>query len=217
MQLADSFFPSGTFGLSGGMESHVRSGRVKNANQVIRLIRQQIKFQVIPFDCAILLNAMKEARRGHIHGLAKADIRCHSMKLVGEVRTASTRSGKQVIRTLLGIKNHTVAKKFQAMINRGECPGTYPVCLAITACALAIPEASAVRMLLYSYSTGLIGSAIRMGVISHIEGQKILTEIAKDVNAAKPAAGLEELWQLGPLAEILQMRHELDEFRMFIT
>ena len=217
LQLADSFFPSGTFGLSGGLESQVKSGRVKNAKDLLRLIRQQIKFQVLPCDCAVLLVTMNAASRKNVAGIAQADVQYYSMKLVKEVRVASTRSGKQLLHTLAGMKKDAITTKFQVMIVKGRSPGSYPVCLALAANALRIPRESAVRMMLYSYCASAVGSAVRMGIVSHIEGQRTLTELVEDVNSAKPAGRIHEVWQLNPLAEILQMQHEQDEFRMFIT
>ncbi|HUG97467.1 MAG TPA: urease accessory UreF family protein [Nitrososphaera sp.] len=217
MQLADSFFPSGMFGLSGGMESFVKSGRVKNGNDVLRFIRQQIKFQIVPCDCAVLSAVMKAAKKGDIAGVVAADNRCYSIKLVQEVRVASSRSGRQLLSTLAHMANDKFAKKFYAKVEAKESAGTYPACLAVAAGALRIPEKSALRMMLYSYCVSIVGSAVRLAVISHIEGQSILTQLARDVNSAKPARNTANLWQLAPLAEILQMQHEQDDSRMFIT
>jgi urease accessory protein UreF len=98
-----------------------------------------------------------------------------------------------------------------------ESAGTYPACLAVAASALRIPEKSALRMMLYSYCISIVGSAVRLGVITHIEGQGVLTQLASDANSAKAAKNIDELWQLAPLTEILQMQHEQDDLRMFIT
>lgn len=217
MQLADSFFPSGMFGLSGGMESFVKSGRVKNGNDVLRFVRQQMKFQILPCDCAVLSAVMKAARKVDIAGAVAADNRCYSIKLVREVRIASSRSGRQLLNTLAHMANDKFAKRFYAKVEAKESAGTYPACLAVAAHALRIPEKSALRMTLYSYCVSIVGSAVRLGVISHIEGQSILTQLARDVNSAKAARSTADLWQLAPLAEILQMQHEQDDSRMFIT
>lgn len=216
MQLADSFFPSGTFGLSGGLESLVKSGRVRNRKDVVQLVRRQLRFQVLPCDCVILSIAMDAARHADIDRIVEADNQYCSIKLVKEVRTASTRSGKQLLHTLLAMKDEPVAKKFQKAISAGRSAGTYPACLGVAAFSFRIPVPSAVRMMLYSYCASIVGSAIRLGIISHIGGQLTLTELARDANSI-PARELSEIWQLNPLAEILQMQHEQDEFRMFIT
>ena len=214
MQLADSFFPSGMFGLSGGLESFVKAGRIKNANDVLRFVRPQIKYQVIPCDCVVLVQVMRAAKKGDVERAMAADNRCYSMRLVQEVRTASARSGRQLLNTLVHMTGDRFAKKFHAKVEAKTSAGTYPACLGVAASALKIPEASALRMMLYSYCVSVVGSAVRLGIISHVEGQSVLTRLAADVNSARVEA---ELWQLAPLAEIMQMRHEQDESRMFIT
>jgi len=214
MQLADSFFPSGMFGLSGGLESYVKAGRIKNAGDVLRFARQQVKYQVVPCDCAVMVKVMKAAKKRDVARAVAADNLCYSMRLAREVRTASARSGRQLLSTLVQMTNDRFAKKFHSQVEAKASAGTYPACLGVAASALKIPEKSAVRMMLYSYCVSIVGSAVRLGVISHVEGQSILMELAGEVNSAKAGA---ELWQLAPLAEIMQMRHEQDESRMFIT
>ena len=217
MQLADSLFPSGTFGLSSGLESFVKSGRIKEANDVLAFIRQQMKFQVIPCDCTVLQACFEAASHGELPEIIEADRQYFSLKLVMEVRMASTRSGTQLLHTVVEISRNSFAKKFQAAVSKGESPGAYPACLAVASFALRIPKESALKVMLYSYCASVAASAIRMGVISHFEGQEILTTLANEVNSSTSSQNLHEIWQLNPLAEILQMRHEQDEFRMFIT
>jgi urease accessory protein len=217
MQLADSFFPSGMFGLSGGLESFVKTGRVKSGNDVLRFIRQQIKFQLVPCECIVLSTVMRAAKKDDVAGAIAADNLCHSMKLVREIRTASARSGRQLLSCVMKMKGDRFANKFYAKIKAKESVGTYPACLAIAANALCIPEKSALHMMLYSYCASIVGSAVRLGVITHVEGQSTLTRLAYDVNSVKPERVIGELWQLTPLAEIMQMRHEQDDLRMFIT
>ena len=217
MQLADSFFPSGAFGLSGGLESFVKTGRVKTGNDVLCFIRQQMQFQIVPCDCAVLCAVMGAAKKVNIAGVVAADNRCYSMKMVREVRTASARSGRQLLNCIVHVVNDKFAKKFYALVEAKESAGTYPACLAVAASALQIPRKSAFRMMLYTYCVSIVGSAVRLGVISHIEAQRTLMQLACDVNFAKPANNIGDLWQLAPLAEILQMQHEQDDLRMFIT
>jgi urease accessory protein len=217
MQLADSFFPSGTFGQSGGLESFVKTGRVKTGNDVLYFIRQQMQFQIVPCDCAVLSSVMDAAKKGDVTSALAADNRCYSMKLVSEVRTASARSGRQLLNCIVHVANDKFAKKFYAKVEAKESAGTYPACLAVAASTFQIPKKSAFRMMLYSYCVSIVGSAVRLGVISHIEAQSILMQLASDVNSAKPANNIGDLWQLAPLAEILQMQHEQNDLRMFIT
>jgi urease accessory protein len=217
MQLADSFFPSGMFGLSGGLESFVKSGRIKSRNDVFQFIRHQMTFQLVPFDCVVLSAVMNAAKKGDLASAVAADNLCYSLKLIKEVRIASTRSGRQLLNCLVHMTNDRFAKKIHAQVERKVSAGTYPACLAVAANALGVPEKSAIRMMLYSYCVSVVGAAVRLGIISHIEGQSILTQLAHDVNSAKVSKNISEMWQLTPLAEIMQMQHEQDDLRMFIT
>lgn len=217
MRLADSFFPSGTFGTSGGLEALARSGGVNDRQGVADFIRQQIELRLAPCDCRILLAVMEAARADDLPSAVAADNLYIAMKLAREVRTASVRSGRQLLNSILHSASNPFAKKFSRSIDAGKSPGTYPVCLAVAASSLKIPKYSAVCMMLYSYCAGICGSAIRLGLISHIDSQDILTGLAEYVQKVRVKPGLNDLWQLGPLVEILQMQHERDELRMFIT
>jgi urease accessory protein len=217
MQLADSFFPSGAFGMSAGLEALVRSRRVKDGRGVLEFIRRQLHFQLTPCDCAVMLSVMSAAKRNDLQRAIAADNAYFSMKLVREARTASTRSGRQVLSCVLYIMPNKFARRFHSSVESGRSPGTQPACLAVAADSLAIPEKSAVRMMLYSYCVSITGSAIRLGLLQHLEAQRILTKLRADIDSVNAEADFEHLWQLCPLVEILQTQHERDDLRMFIT
>ncbi|HEX2014242.1 MAG TPA: urease accessory UreF family protein [Nitrososphaera sp.] len=217
MQLADSFFPSGLYGSSGGLESLVKSRRVNDKEGVLEFIRRQIRFQLAPCDCAVLLSLINAASKNNIDEAVEADNTYYSMKLVREVRTASTRSGRQILNCIVHISSSKFARQFRCKIESGEAAGTQPACLGIACYALGIPKRSAVRMLVYSYAVGVAGSALRLGLIQHLEAQEILTKLASDIDALKLKDRIGSVWQLSPLIDVLQMQHERDEQRMFIT
>lgn len=217
MQLADSFFPSGSFGLSGGLESLVRSGRVKDKKTVLQFIRQQLHFQLAPCECPTLLIVMDAAAKDDIDAAVDADNLYHSMRLVSEARVASTRSGRQILNCITRIAPTRFAKKFQARIRSGRSAGSHPASLAVAAHSLAIPNESALRVMLYSFSASMVASAVRLGIIEHLEAQAILSKLAQETCTLEAKIKTDELWQLCPLVDILQMQHQRDELRMFIT
>jgi len=224
MQLADSFFPSGMFGLSNGLESLVKHDRIKNKQDVLNFIEQQIEFQLVPCDCMVFLIAMEAAKNENIEGLVEADNRFYSMRLIREVRNTSVRTGSQILNCIIQMtfdkKKNNIAKNFQKKITSNETVGTYPVCLGIAANLLDIPAKSGVRMMLYSFSQSVIAAAIRLGIIEHISGQIILTTLADKINSISESIkkeSLNSLWQLTPVTDIFQMIHEHDDSKMFIT
>jgi len=75
-------------------------------------------------------------------------------------------------------------------------------------------------MLLYGFVVSVIGAALRLGILQHIEGQKLIDEmkpvilstVKKNIN--RP---LDSMWQFIPQLDIIQMHHEQMDSKMFIT
>jgi len=223
MQLSDSSFPSGMFSMSGGLESLFHNNVITNWKQVYEFILEQIEFQLIPCECSILSITMDAAKKKDITQILNIDHKFYSMKLTKDVRNSLVRSGKQVFNCLLYMTNDNnhFLKQFKIKIETNVTPCTYPVALGIYAQYLDIPLTSAMKILLYSFSSSVVSAAIRLGIIQHLDAQKILGLLAEPVNNFLSNKINEkistDIWQLTPLTEIHQMYHEHNESRMFIT
>lgn len=224
MQLGDSFFPSGMFGLSQGLESMVKHNKVRNERDVLGFITRQMDFQLVPCDCMVFLAAMEFAKKMDVEGLVEADGRFYSMRLIRETRNSSVRSGSQVLNCAIQMASEKngmgIAKQFQKKIGSGGTPGTYPVCLGVAAVLFGIPQQSGVRMMLYSFSQSIVAAAIRLGILEHVGGQRMLVSLSDKINEISKNAvvkPLDDLWQLTPVTDIMQMIHESDGSRMFMT
>ena len=223
MQLSDSFFPSGMFSMSGGLESLVLHKKIQSWKDVQNFIKEQIEFQLVPSDCGVLSITIEGVKNSDLEKVVQIDNKYYSMKLVKENRNSSVRSGKQVfhcLKHMIENNENEFIKKFEKKIELKETPCTYPVALGITAVCLELPIQSVMRILLYSFCSSVVSAAIRLGVIQHLDAQKILKSLAEYVNNIVlnlTQKKTEDIWQLTPLTEIHQMKHEHNESRMFIT
>jgi urease accessory protein len=226
MQLADSFFPSGMFGMSSGLESLSQYGKIRNSNDVFLFIKEQIEFQLIPCDLIALSITFSGVKNNDLLKVTQVDNKYYSMKLTKEIRNSSVRSGRQVFACLKHMvgsihNKNSFVDDFDSKITSKETPCTYPIALGIIAVCLDIPLQSMIRMLLYSFSSSIVSAAIRLGIIQHLEAQKILVSLAEHVNKILPKtieqSSLKDMWQLAPLTEIHKMKHEHNSSRMFIT
>ena len=226
MQLSDSFFPSGMFSMSGGLESLSHHDIITNWKQVHEFILEQIEFQLIPCDCSVLAVTMDAIKKNNLAQILEIDNKFYSMKLTKDVRNSLVRSGKQVFNCLMNMTNENNAKnhfleQFKIKIETNETPCTYPVALGIYAQYFEISLSSAMKILLYSFSSSVTSAAIRLGIIQHLDAQKILGKLSEPVDIFVSNKIQEEInediWQLTPLTEIHQMYHEHNESRMFIT
>lgn len=220
MQMSDSFFPAGLYTMSNGLETLYRQKMVTNADGVKELIQMYYLQQVGPADCVALANAYDFAVHGDLSGVMLVDDVICKIKLVKEQREASMRSGRQLIKCVLALGNNPLITQYHNEIIKSHTPGTYPVSFSVAAQAFGISKQNACLMLFYGFGVSIVGAALRLGIIQHIESQQILDSlkpiISEQVNKyiSKP---YDQIWQFSPQADIFQMHHEKMEAKMFIT
>jgi urease accessory protein len=220
-QLSDSFFPSGMYTTSGGLEALYYSNRKITADQLRDLIKVYLEHQIGPADCSALGNSYEHIQRKDLERLVEVDNIIFSMKLIEEVRNASTRSGTQVLRCVSSFRtDNSIMNGYQQAINDKRASGVYPVALAVCSNALGISKYKAGLMMLYGFSVSMVGAALRLGVLQHFDGQRIIHELKSSMsetverNIDRP---LTSMWQFAPDIDILQIAHERMSSKMFIT
>jgi urease accessory protein len=223
LQLSDSFFPTGMYTTSNGLEAIFYSDKrkINDANKLRDLIKVYINHQIGPADCTALGNSYDCAQRSDLQKLLEVDQILFSMKLIREIREASTRSGSQLLRCLTSfISNNDLLNKFQDAIKQGRATGVYPVVMALACRTLDISKNTAGIMMLYSFTVSMVGAALRLGMLQHFEGQRIIHELRPEIvgtvlkNIGRP---LTSMWQFAPGIDIIQSRHERMNSKMFIT
>ena len=70
------------------------------------------------------------------------------------------------------------------------------------------------------FTVGVLGAALRLGIISHTQSQKILYDL-KPIMSRQVQENIlkstDQIWQFVPYLEIFQMMHEKLEAKMFVT
>jgi urease accessory protein len=220
MQLSDSFFPTGMYSMSNGLEAIFYSGMRMKAQELRELIKTLLEYQIGPADCTALGNAYEYAAKSNLTKLLEVDRTISSMKLVQEIRDASIRSGTQLVRCIRSFSEDKILDQYQDAIRAGQAFGPYPVALAVAANALLIPKRKTALMMLYSFSVSMVGAALRLGMLQHFDGQKVIDELKPAIvnvirtNINRPIGGI---WQFAPSIDIMQMSHERMNSKMFIT
>jgi urease accessory protein len=143
------------------------------------------------------------------------------MKLIQEIRETSTRSGTQLLRCVsYFITDNELLNRYQEAIKNKQASGVYPVALGVVSSTLRIPKRKAGLIMLYAFTVSLVGAALRLGMVQHLEGQRIIHELkpsmlnAVNNNIDRP---LTSMWQFVPDIDIIQMAHERMGSKMFIT
>ena len=220
MQISDSFFPTGLYTMSNGLETLFSEKRIASTDELHELIQTNIAQQIGPADCVALANAYDFAASKDVEGIVTCDKLLFAMKLVKELRDATCRSGTQMIKCVNSFVNNDILNEYYEVVKNSKTPGTHAVVIGVVSNALEIEKQKSVLHFLYGFSVSMVGAALRLGMIEHVQSQKILHQlkpvIAETCNKYI-SKSLDEMWQFAPEYDVIQIEHEQTFSKMFIT
>ena len=214
LQHGDSFFPSGAISFSWGLETLYTDGEIQNSEHVARFIEGQLRYRWASNDRAFLVSAYRAG--DDLAEVCKTDRFQEAMSLPRELREGSKRAG----RALLSVHDrlHTAnAREYRNRVLDGEAPGHLSVIQGLVFKGVGLDLESAVCISAHGLCVGLLGAALRLNIIGHIDGQKILSQLRESIadTLTGPEPSLEDANVYGPAVDIAVMRHEFQELRLF--
>jgi urease accessory protein len=211
MQLSDSFFPSGSFTLSHGLESLIYSGQLKSPDDFQEFLRLLLSHKVGPSDLVALIHAYRASVADNLEEVRRADLQLFAQTLVQEAREAQRKSGRALLMVARSTWADSQLESLSVYAATGKIQCVHPVVFAVVGRAACLTESDTVLAFLHSFLTNLCGAAIRLGVLGHLRSQLILKTIASEVEVvANQAASmdLEHMWSCTPSIDIAQMSHQ---------
>tara|TARA_B110000263_G_scaffold18366_1_gene14631 strand:- start:1297 stop:1659 length:363 start_codon:yes stop_codon:yes gene_type:complete len=120
----------------------------------------------------------------------------------------------------MAFSDNQTLKKFFDAVTENRSQSTHPVVSGVCSYVLGVKRNSAAYMMIYGTCVSIVGAALRLGMIDHIQSQKILHNlkptITQTVELYKNQT-LHDMWQFSPEYDIIQMTHEQKFSKMFIT
>jgi urease accessory protein len=219
LQFGDSMFPIGGFSFSSGLESAVQKGVVTNTATLREFVRTAVE-QAARGDCIALIAAHRAATAGDVDALTRIDAQIYARKFSDEARTMSVRVGKKFTEMAVEAVGAPLLCTWRECIETSVTPGCYPVALAICFAVQNLSVCQAFVVHQYGVAATILGAALRLMKISHIETQKILYEIngyAEGAYETAAAAALSDMAGYAPLTEILAAVHTRAHLRLFMN
>jgi urease accessory protein len=223
LQLSDSFFPTGMYTMSNGLEAIFYGNKkaIANPMDLLNLLKVYIENQIGPADCTALGAAYEQIVKNNLPKLIEVDNLIFSMKLVEEIRNASSRSGTQLLRCVGSfVTDHLIMNGYLKAISAKKATGVFPVALAVSAHSLGIPRNKVALIMMYGFTVSMVGAALRLGILQHFDGQMIIHQLRNTLvstiksNIDRPLTGI---WQFAPGIDLIQISHEKMLSKMFIT
>jgi urease accessory protein len=219
LQFGDSMFPIGGFSFSCGLESAIQKGVVVDAATLHAFTLTAVE-QAARGDGIALIAAHRAAAAGDVGALIRIDEQVYARKLSEEMRTMSVRMGKKFTEMGVHVLGAPLLVRWRECIETSVAPGCYPVALAVNFAVQGLSALDAFIVHQYGLAASILGAALRLMKISHVETQKILYELNGRAEAAyeiAAAARLSDMSSYAPLAEILAAVHAKAHVRLFMS
>jgi urease accessory protein len=217
LRFVDTFFPSGGYAFSSGLEAAVQGGAVKNSDQFARYIEDLLRGGMSRREALVTKIANAAGAEGIMSAALEIDRRLDATKLSRESRMASRQMGRQVIRVAADqVKAKPILSEYRDAVESDRAPGHLAVTFGLTlgVCGWS-PEETAAAFL-YQTAVGFVSAAMRLSPIGQHEGQRILGEwlpLIERISREVTSDTVMSSWS--PIQDIYAMRHGSLEWRLF--
>ena len=219
LQFGVSVFPIGGFAFSGGLESAIQKRVVTDPSTLLAFTRTAIE-QAGRGDGIGLVCAHRAASARDIDEVVRIDALVFARKLSGETRAMSVRMGRKFAEMGARVTGSPLLVDWRERVVAGATPGCYPVALAVNFAAQGLSAREAFVVHQYGVAATILGAALRLMRISHMDTQPMLYALNADVEAAyatAAAASLDDMAGFAPLSEILAAVHVQAHVRLFMN
>ena len=217
LRFVDSFFPSGGYAFSSGLEAAVQGGAVRNVEQLSRYVVESLTTGIGEREAVAVGLAHDAYVSGSLEIAFKADRELEAMKLGCESRTASRQMGRQVIRLATNQEARPpLIEDYLAAVEAERTPGHLAVSFGLTLAEAGWSKEDSIAAFLYQTATGFIAAAMKLLPIGQRAGQRLLESWIEVIEqAGRRAAHERMLRSWSPIQDIYAMGHVRLESRLF--
>jgi len=132
----------------------------------------------------------------------------------------SVRIGRKYAALGVDVTGAPLLQAWRERVESGATPGCYPMALAASFAAQDLPERAAFAVHQHGVAAMILGAALRLMKIGHVDTQRMLYRLNSEVGGAYEAAssaGLADMAGFAPMSEILAAVHVKAHVRLFMN
>lgn len=219
LQYSDATFPVGTFSFSNGLETASYEKLVDNADSLEQYARSAAR-QAAFSDGVAALIAYRSCKSGDYDSIIDIDRKLMLFKMNDEARQMLKRMGKKLAELASKIMPSEMMTRWLADIEAEKTPGSYPVAQGLVFAQSGLSEEELYISHQYGVINMILGAALRCVRVSHYDTQRILFDLASEVEPLYDEAKemtFDDMNCFVPEMDILASLHEKGSMRMFMS
>lgn len=228
LQLSDTFYPTGAYAHSFGLEGLVAENVVRDRATLREFFLRSVEPALRQAELPIVVHAWTVLGNGAHAGGGEVDwekvgelcVLASALKSAREARFAADNIGRQRVELLVKLRAHPLAVEFARRSEEGKWPGSPAIAAALEARVLGAPLDAALASVYYAAVAGPLAAAMKILRLGQNGAQTLLTEMlgrTPDVIAAAREVKADEIGWFNPWLDIAAARHERAEARLFIS
>lgn len=220
LQAGDSFYPTGSYAHSFGLEGLVQQGVIRDRVTLREFIFRSALPALQHTDLPLAAHAWRAFRDNDWKTIGELCVLSSALKSASEARNASENIGRQRAELAATLRSSPLAQEFIRRAGENRWPHSSAISAALEGRVLGAPLEAMLAGVFYANVGALVSAAMKILRIGQNGTQSLLTEA---LNAAPgiivPAieTPLEEIGWFNPWLDIAAARHETADARMFIS
>ena len=220
IQLGDSFFPSGSYALSHGLESLIQQDKIQQPEDISSFLRLLLHYKIATCDLVALTHAYHAATKDDVAGIKQVAAQLYAQTLIETTRKTQIQSGRALLMVAQSTWEHPILDMLDRDRTLNQFLALHPIVFGVVGNIADLNLADTALAFLHGFVTGILGAAIRLGSLGHLQAQQILLQLAPDIEAAYHTAStmdLDDMWSCTPTIDLAQMHHSKLNSKLFAS
>lgn len=220
LQAGDSFYPTGSYAHSFGLEGLVEEGVVHDRATLRAFVFLSVLPALRQSELPLAVHAWRALGERDWSRVGEICVLSAALKTAREARLASDNIGRQRAELAASLRGHALAKDYLARAGAAGWPYSSTVSAALEGHVLGAPLAAVLAGITYATLAATLSAAMKLLRLGQNASQGLLTEAlleAPQLMAAAEQVAFDEIGWFNPWLDIAAARHETADARMFIS
>jgi urease accessory protein len=220
LQAGDSFYPTGSYAHSFGLEGLVQEGVIHDRGTLRRFLHLSALPALRHADLPLAAHAWRALAEPDWVRVGELCVLSSALRTAREARVASENIGRQRAELSATLHASPLAQEFVRRAAAENWPHSAAVSAALEGRVLGAPLPAVLAGVTYAALASLLAAAMKILRLGQNAAQSLLTEAlaaAPALIAAAEATPLDEIGWFNPWLDIAAARHETADARMFIS